>query len=424
MAQTEQLTPRESREAFALNVANGGISTFSDALMDANLVLLWFASQLTQSNILLGLIAPINTGGWYLPQIFISGWLQKFPRQIIIYRWLTIVRVATWLSLAAALWWIREPTALLVAFYLIYFAGRVTSGLAGIPFLEVTVKTIAPHQRGRMFALRQLSAGLLALAGVQIIGPILSGGLSFPRNYALLIFISAIVGGLALVIFSLTKEPPGPTRAVNSLSNQLRRGWNYLKNDATYRNMVLGRSFLFLGMIVIPFYSLQAQRTLQAPAQAATDYLTIVTFFRLIANYPWGWIADRRGHRWILCGAALGWGLLAILALGLDLLSSRLFAPGFPFPAYMAAYPIFALVGLLSPMEAISGQTLLMEIIPADDRTLAIGFANTVFGVTLILSGLCGGLVDLFGMSALFIAAILINALAFMFFKKVKLGKN
>lgn len=168
-----RLSGGESRRAFVLNVLNGGLYSFADSLMDANLVLVWFASQLTTSNLLLGLIAPINSGAWYLPQLFLSGRVQAMPRQIVLYRWMTVVRFSTWVLLAAALWWLRAPLLLLGAFYALYTITRLASGAAGIPYLEVTAKTIPPRQRGRMFALRQLTAGLLALIGTRVIRRVL-----------------------------------------------------------------------------------------------------------------------------------------------------------------------------------------------------------------------------------------------------------
>lgn len=415
-----RLSSGESRRAFVLNVLNGGLYSFADSLMDANLVLVWFASQLTTSNLLLGLIAPINSGAWYLPQLFLSGRVQAMPRQIVLYRWMTVVRFSTWVLLAAALWWLRAPLLLLGAFYALYTITRLASGAAGIPYLEVTAKTIPSRQRGRMFALRQLTAGLLALIGTRVIRRVLSGPLPYPRNYALLVFLAALVGGVALTAFAITREPPGATRAAASLREQVRRGVQTFRTDSDYRNLLLGRSLLFLGMIVVPFYSLLAKQVLGAPERAVADYLLVVTFTKLLVTFPWGWLADHWGNRWVLRVAALGWSGMNGVAIVLALAASAGWLARLPFPPYLAAYPLFFLVGLLTPMEGIAGQSLLLALVPEHDRALYLGFANTVLGAMLLLSALGGGLVDLLGLPLLFGTAIVVNLAAWGFLGRVR----
>ena len=66
------LPEREVKRSFILNVVNGTLFEFAERLIDPPLVLTWFVSQLTTSNLLIGLVAPLGQAGWYLPQIFVS----------------------------------------------------------------------------------------------------------------------------------------------------------------------------------------------------------------------------------------------------------------------------------------------------------------------------------------------------------------
>ncbi len=409
------ISRQESRRAFVLNVVNGMFFSFAETLMDPTLVLVWFVSRLTTSNLLLGLILPISSGGWFFPQLFLSGKVQQSTRKMPLYQVISVARFFTWLALAAALWWISAPAALLVLFYLLFLASRVAAGAAGIPFMEVTVKTIPMRARGQLFGMRLLFGGLLGLLGTRIVERVLLSELPYPRNYALLILIGAVAGGVAMAAFCFTREPEGTRRAGAPLREQLRRGVMAFRNDTDYRYLLLGRSCAALGTSVLPFYTLLTQRVLAAPESAVGNFLAVLTFGKLLSNYPLGWLADHKGRRWVLRLATLGWVATALFSLGILALARAGLLTRFAFPGYWLAYPLFVLVALFSPADWVAGQNLLLDLAPEDDRPLYLGFANTVLGLALLSSGLAGGLVDWLGLSALFAAAVVVNLLAWYF---------
>jgi len=257
-----------NRRAFAWNVLNGALFGLSDTLMDINLVLVWFMSQLTSSNLLIGLLGPLASAGWFLPQLFLSGWTQQKPRKLVIYNAATGIRIVTWGVLVAVMWFVQDPVVLLALFYPIYIVMRLAGGLAGIPFLEVTAKTVPPRWRGRLFALRMITGGILSLAGSQIVSHVLQSDLVYPRSYALLVFYSLVVGGVAMLALAFVNEPAGLTRPATSFRAQAERGFAAVRTHHDYRYMLLARSFMLLGTIAFSFYTILAQQTLHAPARA------------------------------------------------------------------------------------------------------------------------------------------------------------
>jgi len=413
---------QESRRSFALNVTNGALFNFSNTLIDPNVVLIWFLSRLTDANILLGLLGPISTGGWFLPQLFLSSWVQQKPRKIVVYRLAMGIRLATWAILALAMWFVRDPLWLLLVFYPAYTVMSISGGLGGIPFLEIVAKTIPVRWRGRLFGLRLLTGGMLGLLGSRLV----SWGLEarpYPQNYALLVLWAMIAGGAAMVAVAVMPEPSGQTRPATSLREQVRRGGQILRENADYRNFVAARSLLLLSMSALPFYSVMVRRELGAPEHAVGDFLLVLTLMQLLVNYPWGWLVDTKGRRWVSQAACVGWllaGGLALLLLSLARGDQGRIGALPAYPAYALAYPIFVLVGAVRPAEGIAGHNLLLEISPEEDRALHVGFANTLFGVVILLSGLSGGLVDLFGLEAVFVLAMAANALAFFIYGRIR----
>ncbi len=419
------IPPSESRRSFILNAINGSLFNFAETLMDPNLVLVWLVSALTSSNLLIAAISTIGAGSWFLPQLFFSGWVQSKSRTIVIYRWAATIRILTWMILVASLWWIEDRTRLLVAFFLLYTVMKLMAGMAGLPFMEVTARTIPAWWRGRLFATRQLLGGLLGLVASWLVKQLLGHQtLPFPRNFAVLFFIAALSGSLALLIFSMIREPAGQPRPLSSIRVQIRRGWEALRSDPDFRHFILGRISLFLGMIAIPFFTIVARNVLNAPAEAAGEYLLIATMTALIFNYPFGVLVDRKGKRWGMLVAAIGWGLTSLFALLIVLATRRGWLTSLPLAPYQLAYPLFFLRGFFTPFDRLAGYNLLLEIAPEQDRILYLGFANTLFGVTLLMGTWGGKLVDHFGLIGLFTFTIFLNSLAVFFFLQIQKGRS
>ncbi len=415
---------REQRRSFWLSVFNGALIRLAEVLMDANLVLTTFISRLTNSNLLLGLISPIGSAGWYLPQLFISSWMEKLPRKITAYRAALGIRLATWLALGLALWFLQSPLALLSAFYLTYLIMKLASGLGGVSFMDVTGKTVPARMRGRLFGLRTLFGGLLSLGGSRLVKTVLQSAIPFPRNYAVLIFGAMILGGIAMSAFSLIHEEPGPVRKVPPLRRQWARGLRALRQDSAFRAMIVGRSLLYLGFVALPFYTVMARRLLHAPDHETGNYLTLLNLSYLMVTYLWGWIADKKGASWSMGMAALLWALVALYGLVLAVGASAGWWTGLALPPYQLAYPLFVLIGAATPLDTIAGFTLLLDVTPPGRSSLYVGFSNTLIGVVVLLSSLGGLVVNGLGLSGLFLITLLINLAAWRCFSQIRVRRN
>ncbi|UCC61709.1 MAG: hypothetical protein JSV36_13000, partial [Anaerolineae bacterium] len=223
---------------FRLGVASGVGYNLYQAVVNTGLVLTWFVSQLTSSNLLISLLMPIEQGGWYFPQLLLSGYLQRQPRTLPVYRLMGVVRSGAWGLLALAVFALDDPGLLLVLFFVLFAANGLASGVAGLPFMDVIAKTVPPTRRGALFGWRRLIGGLLGLAAGALVKVVLSPdfGLTFPNNYALLFFLGFLSMILTVGTFSLIVEPPeqevNPQRV--SLGKQLRRAIRLPIQDSGY----------------------------------------------------------------------------------------------------------------------------------------------------------------------------------------------
>jgi len=398
-------------------VLNGVFFNLFGALLDPSLVLSWFVSQLTTSNFLIGLITPIQHGGWFLPQLAISSYLQRRQRKLPFYARMAGARVVIWglLTLGIFLIEIEDAAVLLIVFFTLLTAYSLAAGLSGICFVDVVAKTIPADRRGAFFAWRRFLGGILALGGSLLVRYILDEqrGLAFPDNYAILFLISFFAASAGLVSFSLVVEPVEPVNEERvPLARQFRRALDLPRRDSNYRRFLTMRLLLMAAEIATPFYIVYAKQALSVSVSMVGVYLTGTTLASFTSNLLWGRISDCRGNKLLLAlSNSLGL-LIPLVALSIVPLVNlwpelKELAPG-----------LFALVFILSGASKsgimIGNMNFLLGIAPPDNRPLYIGFTNTIMGVTLLAVSVGGLIVDLVGFTVLFSLALAFYALALL----------
>ena len=416
MAHTINTTARRHlRRNFSFGVLNGVFFNLYSALLDPSLVLSWFVSQLTTSNFLIGLIVPIQNGGWFLPQLVMSSYLQRRQRKLPFYARMAGVRAVIWGLMTLAIFLIEDPTVLLVVFFTLLTASSLGAGLSGLCFVDFVAKAIPPTRRGAFFAWRLFLGGLLALGGSLLVRYILDErrGLAFPDNYAILFLLSFFALCAGLGSFVLVVEPLEPVNEERiSLARQVRRALDLPRRDKNFRRFLTMRLLLMGAEIASPFYIVYAKQALSLPVSMVGVYLTGTTLASFASNLLWGRISDRRGNKLLLAlsnslGLFIPLTALAIVPLANLWPGLRELAPG-----------LFALVFVLSggfkSGSMIGNMNFLLEIAPADNRPLYIGFTNTIMGIALLATSVGGLIVDLVGFTVLFSLALAFYALALL----------
>jgi MFS family permease len=402
---------RHLRRNFLLGVANGAFYNFSDGLLEPTLVLSWFVSQLTNSNFLIGLISPICVSGLYLLQLLTSGYLQGQERKLNLYKRVALLRAGSWGLMVPALLLVHDRALLLFIFYFLLIVYNLSAGPAVLSFMDIVGKAIPPTRRGSFFGLRNLSGGILALLGSLVVRYVLDErhGWPFPTNFAVLFLLSFIFVSIALGAFSLVSEP------LESLNNQqagwwkqLQRAWKLPREDAAYARFLATRLSLVGADIATPFYIVYAKNQLGIPASMVGTYLLVNVASALLSNILWGRISDRRGNRllvWLTILVGLPAPLIALLVGTAYGRSTTLVLLGL----------VFAFAGAFRMAYGIAHSNYLLEIVPASERPLYLGFANTAIGIAILATGLSGLLVDLAGFSFLFAVALAFCGLAGIF---------
>ncbi len=403
----DTLAAQHAPRNFWLGVANGALFNLAETLMDPSTILAAFVRLLGGSPLLIGLLFPIRDGLWFLPQIWVSSFIQSWPRKLPLYNVMAFVRTAAWGLIVVLIWYVRDPAALLTGFFALYLVLRLAAGFSGLSFMDVVAKTVPPRRRGQYFGWRNLTGGLLGLGVGPVVALLLSDAnpVGFPGNFGVLLGISFVLGTVGMFLFSFVVEPPEVPQQAVTLGAQLRRAWGLMACERDFRRFVTLRVMLLFGGSALAFFEGYASEVAGLPPEVIAVYLAASTLAGVLINPVWGRLSEHYGNRLVLrlATAAGAVGLIVVpvtgwlrLSAGLNLeLSVALFALA------------FALARVHISGVDVAGGPLLLDMAPAGQRSLYIGATNTVLGLALLSTAASGALVEAAGYEALFAASLL-----------------
>ncbi len=413
------LPRRDLQRNFRLGVINGTAFSIVRVFLDTDTVVTWLLIQLRASNIIIGLMGPFLQFCWFIPQLFVSGKVERLPRKITFYRKVVLWRGVALATIVLIVVLIPPGTWMLTAFLTVLSAYGLLTGLSALAFIAMLSKVIAPNRRGTFFGQRLFWGGIFAMGASSVVGFLLDepDGLRFPLNFAVIFGLATLFFTLAVSAWSLVREPEEQVRAEpSSWREQLRRGWHLLRRDVHYRTFVLTRMSLMLAQIAFPFYIVYAKKVLGIPARMVSLYLTTRTAASLLSNLGWGWLGDRYGNRLVI-------RLTNVVGLSMPLLALTIGYGGRAWLGDVSWLPyayaaVFVAFGMFGAGSGIGGMNYLLDLAPFDQRSLYVGFTNTLFGLASFAASAGGLIVEWAGYSAVmllsagcYVAAIFLASL-------------
>lgn len=416
---------------FILGVINGTLVNFGMAFMDPFTVLPVFILRLGGSDLIVGVTSAIAGVGWFLPQVFISRLAESRRLLLAIYRGTTLLRIAAWSGIALCVC-LLDPGNLdlfLLVFISFYLLAHLGAGLAAVPFLEITTKTIPVTSRGAFFGTRRFLGGLLGIFAGVMVSVILNTehstrwmgagiydwierlssnmglvGYRFPLNYGVLFCIGGALVSVAMIFFCFVGEPPMPRiKKPERLRTHLLSGFRLLRDDSNYQLFYIVRLCWQLTAMAFPFYSGYAYTVLNYSETTVGIFVSIWVGSGVASNYLWGWLMDKRGNKVVLTITALLSLFPPLTVLFLQDGSISLSPPA----VFLAIASTFFINGFIRSGRVISNITYLLEIAPYEKRALYTGFMNS-FTFPLMLSPILGGIIlHLFSVSVLFSVSLI-----------------
>ncbi len=379
---------------------------FAMSFASSETVIPAFIQTLTGSSLYVGLSRSLIQVGWSWPQIFISRIIEEREEKKPLFIWVGLLRAVVWVGVAAATWSLagENPTVVLVVFLLMYAVTTSLMGVTNVPWMDVIGKTVPEGGRGRVFALRRLFGGGLAVVSGGLISFVLSdrSGLGFPRSYAVLFLISAVITAAAILVFGLIREPIEEVRKGREpIRAYLKSGFLLLREDLDYRRLFILRYVWATAMMGTSFYVPYALSDLQMSVVYVGLFVSVSQFASILSNALWAWVSDRWGNRELLMAGTYMLGLSILIPVTTPLIEDIPVRPlgflGVDFS--LSTQVLYFCMTFLFNGFATSGMftgrmALVLDLSPSDRRPTYTSFMNTMGvpqGLMPILGGVLAG---------------------------------
>lgn len=420
---------RSSRRNSTLGILNGMFVNLGNAFVDPFTVLPVFITTFGGSTVLVGFVSAAFFAGWFLPQIFVANIAQSRRRVLPIYAASAAFRFVGFAGAGASVFLIdpAQRTLILSCVCAGLTLNALAAGVAAVPFLEITSKTVPVHKRGSFFAGRRVVGGTLGVVAGLVIAAVLGGdpgamwaqtrvyravtsvvdaigwsGHEFPHDYGILIILGAVISTGGVIAYLFVREPDAQhvVRAA-PLRTYLEEGFQLLKRMPDYRTFLRMRVCYQLSAMAFPFYATYAYTHLGFSQASVGVFVSIWVGAGVLSNAVWGRLLDRSGNRIVFVSTA-AMSIAAPIAM-LVLAGWRGSNSG---PVGMGVFAIvastFLLNGFVRSGRFIANQTYLLESAPPHRRPLYVGFMNSL-SFPFMLSPILGGLlVSVVGYRSLF----------------------
>ncbi|MBC8503844.1 MAG: MFS transporter [Chloroflexi bacterium] len=385
---------------FVMLVLDASIYSFSVATLSQDTIVPYFVDKLTNYNWIIGLVPAIYYFGYFLPQLIgayiVNG---KQERKWVIFKIALAERIGIFaIAVIAQYYGILSDNLTLGLFFVAFLLYSVTNGMISPGYADFISKNII-RNRGVFFGVLNGIGGLIGF-GASLVARYLLETYSFPENVRALFWIGLFSSIFSPIFIALFREIPFPEKQRSEpLSDFVKAIPDLIKRTPNFRNFMISRAFLGLGVIGNSFYALYAIDFLSFEVGILAIFTMVILVSRSFIGFVWGWVGDRFGYRIIYIIASMMVATMGILA----------FLPLEEIGLYVIAFCI----GSVYAAIAIADANMVFEIAPAAETSRFIGILNTFVAPVMILAPLVGGvLVDIFSHSFLFVTVIIVGVIS------------
>ncbi|MEO8394850.1 MAG: MFS transporter [Chloroflexota bacterium] len=365
---------------FTVNVLDGAFFGFALGFASYVTVIPLFISTLTDSSVVIGLVAAMHGIGWQVPQLFTANRVARLRRYKPMSLLMTLNERIPFVLLAIIAFSIPtlgKNVALVLSLIAIIWQA-MGGGLTGTAWQSMIAKIFPPQIRGTFYGTQSAAANLTSSASAVIGGVILSR-VAAPNNFAVCFLITAGIMVISFFCLASTREPDGPPAQEKTRSS--RDFWNalleILRRDKSFRIFLGVRMLSQVAAVGSAFFTVYAVRHFGMDAGTAGIMTGVLLLGQSISNPLLGWLGDRTSHRLMFALGILLAGAGAAVAL---------FAPSLNW-----FYLVFALAGFANASLWTTAMAMSVEFGEEEERPYYIGLANTLIAPATIIAPLLGG---------------------------------
>jgi len=389
---------------FVVNTLDGLFFWGGGSFITASTILPLYIHHLTDSRLLIGLIATISSSGWMLPQVFTAHYAQRLPQKkkmVVRTGFFTERLPLFFLPVSVYFFSTNRPKLALWLFFLFYTWHTIGAGAVGPAWQDMIGKIFPVHWRGRFFGTSNFvgsAVGIVTASGAAYF----LHHFTYPLNFTYCFAAAAIGIFFSWLAVSLTREPVVPVEAAplsyKAYGQELLR---ILREDHNFRRFISQQILSRLGYMSNGFIAVYALERWHVSESTAALYAPAMLIAQMSANVLFGWLADKWGHKIVLEMATLS-ALAAIVAVWAG-----------PTPVWV--FFAFAGLGISTAGYVLSGLMIVLEFSKPDERSAYIGLANSLRSLGSATAPLIGGIIaQQFGYTALFGSTLPFIVVAFI----------
>ncbi len=408
-----------TRWNFGIIVLDASFFMGALAFVDPVAVLPVLLTQLTGSELVVGLMGALQRAGWMVPQLLATSWVLHRPLKKPFIVAPVVVSRLPFLGVAILFgtgWGAARPALLLGTLIGVWGFFFFLDGLVGVPWHDIVARTIPPRLRGRFFGSMQFLGGLLAIGAGAVVRRVLADPeLPFPYNYGRLFALLFVFLAISTVFVLLIREPrEGPTSEAQSLAAIVRAIPDTLRRYRDLRRLITAQIMCGVGGLATPFYAVYANVRLGLEPAVAGLFIWAAIAGSVAASGVWALLSDRCGSTRVIRGVSGVIVLTPLVALCVPPLMRILGAEEAMGYGYAA---VFLLNGAVWGGMWIGFTNHVLEIAPDHIRPLFLGLQATLSAPTVVMPLLGGWLLSVISYEALFgtVAALSVGAFAYSF---------
>jgi len=364
-----------------------------------------FVRLLGGSEVAVGSLGTIMSGGWLLPQLVAGRHVIGRP----LVKKQTLVPAyagrCLFLLLVPMLLWLgpRAPHLALAALLLSYLGFTIGDALSTVGWIELMSKTIPAETRGRYLGLMQATGSLLAIGAGAVVSSILARPAHFLANHILLISIAAVLFIIGTTATAMIREPrgAGSGEPQPSWREYLPRLASIIRGDRRFAWLVIVRWLTALADMGAAFYVLFAIDRLGIAPEMAGLFISAGVAGNLCSGIGLGFLADRRGCPQVIRVITL----LRCIGPALVLLAPFV-GRGDRFLAAAAMVLVFFVGGMANGGFTVGFTNFLLQIAPPAERSTYVALANTLGGLVTVAPMLAGRLLEATSYEFLFMVTL------------------
>ena len=373
---------------FGRQVVASVCSKIGDQLSKPGVILTWLLTALGSPTYLIGLLAPVREAGSLLPQIWVSGFIRRFPIRKGFWVIGSVLQGSAVIGMGLAALFLKGAAAgWTIVGLLVFFS--LSRGICSISSKVVLGKTIPKTRRGRLSGLASSISGWSAL-GVGLFFVFYRAEDLPTVLFATLLFLA---GGLWLVaasMMSTVKELPSEVSEGDNPIRESLESFRFLREDPVFLRFCLARALLASTVLSMPFYVVLAHEATGGKIASLGILMIAGSLATALSGATWGRLSDSSSRK-TLAIAGLAAGLVGCLTGALS--GWELERTG----GLWLYGVLFFLIGLAHTGIRVGRKTYLVDHATKDNRARLVAVSNTLMGVVLLISGSFGLLASAVG---------------------------